>query len=113
MITDHIKAIEGIDDANVVIVVPEQELFRSDQKPITASVIITPTSPAKPGSDITTNRKKIECIQKILKLSVEGLRDENIVIVDQGGNVLNDFDSLYEWRFKSRVPFQCGTPFIN
>jgi len=91
MITAHIKAIDDVDDANVSIVFPAQELFRSDQNPVTASVIITP----KPGSDIAEpNRKKIEGIQKLLKFAVEGLKDENIVITDQTGMVLNDFTGM-------------------
>lgn len=90
MITDHIKAIDDVDDANVTIVWPERELFRSDQNPVTASVIITP----KPGSDIIGNRKKIEGIQKTLKFAVEGLIDDNIVITDQSGIVLNDFSGM-------------------
>ena len=90
MITDHIKAIDEVDDANVTVVFPERELFRSDQNPVTASVIITP----RPGSDITINRKKIEGVQKILKFAIEGLLDENIVITDQSGVVLNDFAGM-------------------
>ncbi|MDR1587806.1 MAG: flagellar M-ring protein FliF [Treponema sp.] len=90
MVTDHIKAIDGVDDANVSIVNPERELFLSSQNPVTASVIITP----KPGSDITVNRKKIEGIQKILKFAVEGLLDDNIVITDQAGIILNDFSGM-------------------
>jgi flagellar M-ring protein FliF len=90
MITDHIKAIDDVDDANVTIVLPEKELFRSDQNPVTASVIITP----RPGSDITTNRKKIEGIQKILKFAIEGLKDDNIVITDQSGVILNNFTDM-------------------
>jgi len=90
MITDHIKAIDDIDNANLTVVVPEKELFRADQNPVSASVIITP----KPGSDITTNRKKVEGIQKLLKYAIEGLKDENIVITDQYGNQLNDFTGM-------------------
>jgi len=93
MITDHIKAIDDIDNANVTVVVPEKELFRADQNPVSASVIIIP----KPGSDITTNRKKVEGIQKLLRLAVEGLKDENIVITDQNGNVLNDFTGMADF----------------
>ncbi|MDR1106012.1 MAG: flagellar M-ring protein FliF [Treponema sp.] len=93
MITDHIKAIDEVDDANVTIVMPARELFREDQNPVTASVIITP----KPGSDITENRKKVEGIQKILKFAIEGLKDENIVITDQGGLVLNDFKGMADF----------------
>lgn len=90
MVTEHVKAIDDIDDANVTLVMPEKELFQADQNPVTASVIITP----RPGSDIPGNRKKIEGIQKILKFAVEGLKDENIVITDQNGLILNDFAGL-------------------
>ncbi|MCL2762277.1 MAG: flagellar M-ring protein FliF [Treponema sp.] len=90
MITDHIKAIDEVDDANVTIVFPERELFRADQNPVTASVIIVP----RPGSDITINRKKIEGIQRILKLAIEGLRDDNIVIADHSGVILNNFADM-------------------
>jgi flagellar M-ring protein FliF len=92
MVTDHIKALDEIDDANVTLVFPERVLFASEQNPVTASVTIFP----KPGSDIIQNRKKIEGIQKLLKFAVEGLRDDNIVITDQAGLVLNDFEGMQE-----------------
>ncbi|MDR0998151.1 MAG: flagellar M-ring protein FliF [Treponema sp.] len=90
MVTDHIKALDEVDDASVTIVTPERMLFSSEQNPVSASVTIFP----KPGSDITENRKKVEGIQKILKYAVEGLKDENIVITDQAGLVLNDFTGM-------------------
>jgi flagellar M-ring protein FliF len=92
MVTDHIKALDDIDDANVIVEQPARELFSADQKPVSASVIITP----KPNSDIIENRKKIEGIQKLLKFAVAGLKDENIVITDQTGLVLNDFSGMAE-----------------
>ncbi|MDR1636968.1 MAG: flagellar M-ring protein FliF [Treponema sp.] len=90
MVTDHVKALDEVDDANVTIVTPERTLFSSEQNPVSASVTIFP----RPGSDIIQNRKKIEGIQKILKFAVEGLKDENIVITDQAGLVLNDFTGM-------------------
>ena len=93
MITDHIKALDDVDNANVIVEVPEKELFRADQNPVRASVIITP----RPGSDIASlppNRKKIEGIQKLLMYAVVGLKEENIVITDQNGIVLNDFTGM-------------------
>lgn len=92
MVTDHIKALDDVDDANVTLVMPERTLFESDQNPVSASVTIFP----KPGSDITQNRKKIEGIQKLLKTAVAGLQDENITISDQSGNILNDFAGMAE-----------------
>jgi flagellar M-ring protein FliF len=94
MVTNHIRAIDDVDNVNVQLTFPERTLFRSEQYPVTASVIITP----KPGSDIAepSGRKKIEGIQKLLKFAVEGLTDEHIVITDHNGRELNDFDGLAE-----------------
>jgi len=92
-VRQHIKALDDIDDTSVVVNIPETTLFTADQNPVTASVVLYP----KPGSDIATNRKKVEGIQKILKFAVEGLKDENITIADSSGNVLNDFEGLKEW----------------
>ena len=89
----HIKALDDVDDASVVVNLPEDKLFKADQNPVTASVILYP----KPGSDISTNRKKIEGIQKVLKYAVEGLTDDNITIADNSGNILNDFAGMKDF----------------
>jgi flagellar M-ring protein FliF len=86
----HILALDDIDAVSVTLVVPADELFAEDQKPVTASVIITP----KPGSDVLENRKKIEGVVRIIKFAVAGLMDDNIVITDQNGLQLNDFEGL-------------------
>jgi flagellar M-ring protein FliF len=93
MVTAHIKSLDEVDNANVSIVMPERTLFAADQNPVTASVILTP----RPGSDIRENKKKIEGIQKTLKFAVEGLADENIVITDSNGIVLNDFEGMADY----------------
>ncbi|MDR1507149.1 MAG: flagellar M-ring protein FliF [Treponema sp.] len=102
MVREHIRALDGVDDANVTIVFPKEALFLSDQNPATASVILIPT----PGSGITENRGQVEGIQKLLKYAVEGLKDENIVITDQKGNVLNDFEGTRGWDEQSLVERQ-------
>jgi len=93
MIIDHLKAIEGVDNVKLDIVWPAKELFASEQNPVSAAVTIIPT----PGSDIASNRKKIEGMQKLLKSAIEGLRDENITITDNYSNVLNDFDGMKDF----------------
>jgi len=98
-VRQHIKALDDVDDASVVVNIPETTLFSADQNPVSASIIIYP----KPGSDITTNRKKVEGIQKILKFAVEGLKDENISIADSSGTVLNDFAGMKEWDRLTRI----------
>jgi len=74
----------------------EPSLFASPPHP--ASVIITPT----PGSGITTNRKAIEGIQRLVRLAANVLQDENIVITDNRGNILNAF--IFESGFKPQGP---------
>jgi flagellar M-ring protein FliF len=89
-VTQHIESLEEVDRANVVITMPERTLFASDQNPTTASVIIY----QRPGSDILTNKKKIQGIQKLLMFAVEGLKEENISIADSTGAILNDFAGM-------------------
>jgi flagellar M-ring protein FliF len=86
----HIESLGDVDNANVTITMPEKELFSADQKQVTASIILSPA----PGSDVSTNRKKLEGIQRLVKLAVEGLADENIVITDMNGIILNDFSGM-------------------
>lgn len=88
----HILALDDVDNVSVTLVVPEKQLFSEDQDPTTASVIITP----KPGSDFTTNRKKVEGVQRLIELAVAGLTAEHIVITDQNGVQINDFAGLVE-----------------
>ncbi|MEL3907498.1 MAG: flagellar basal-body MS-ring/collar protein FliF [Treponemataceae bacterium] len=89
-VTQHIKALDDIDDASVSLVLPEKTLFKTDQKPVTASVILFP----KPGSDLSENRKKVLGIQKLVRFAIPGLTDENISISDNTGNVINDFTTM-------------------
>ncbi len=89
----HIEALNDVDVAKVTLVLPKDKLFQEDQNPVTASVIITP----RPGSDIATNRKKIEGIVKLVKFAVEGLKESNIVISDYNGNILNDFADMAQF----------------
>ncbi len=88
----HILALDDVDAASVILQIPKTELFQADQKPVSASIQITP----KPGSDFTTNRKKIEGVQRLIMLAVAGLTADNLVITDNTGVQLNDFTGLEE-----------------
>lgn len=94
MVTRHIEALDDVDDATVIITFPKDVLFASEREPVKASVLIS----ARPGSDITTNRKKIEGIQKLVIYAVDGLTAENIVISDSlTGKILNDFEGMADF----------------
>jgi len=89
----HIVSLNDIDDVSITLVMPEKQLFESAQKPVTASVIISP----KPGSDIRQNRQKIEGLERLIFFAVEGLQKENLTISDQSGVVLNNFANLKDF----------------
>ncbi len=86
----HIEALKDVDNAQVSLVIPERTLFSEEQNPVTVSVVITP----RPGSDISESRPKIEGIVKLIQFAVEGLKEENITILDHNGQILNDFAGL-------------------
>lgn len=84
----HIESIPDVASAQVMLVLPESRLFRADQNPVSASVILT----TRRGSDLLTNRRRIRGIQELVLSAVEGLTEENCVISDSEGNILNDFE---------------------
>lgn len=78
-----IRKIPPIENAQVFISIPEQTLFTSNKKPITATVQITIPS----GEKLDTI--KIKAITNLLMGSVQGLNAKEISITDTNGNVYN------------------------
>ena len=76
-----IRRIDGVDTASVFISIPEQTMFTSQQKPVTATVQLTL---AKDASKL--DQLKIKAITNLLLGSVSGLTAENIAITDTNGN---------------------------
>ena len=78
-----IKRIDGIEDAAVFISIPEQSMFQSNQKPVTATVQLT----VAVGQ--TLNMGTIKAVSNLLLGSVSGLTAANISITDTNGHVYN------------------------
>jgi flagellar biosynthesis/type III secretory pathway M-ring protein FliF/YscJ len=76
-----IKRIDGIENASVFISIPEQSMFTSMQKPITATVQLT----VAVGQ--TLNMGTIKAVSNLLIGSVSGLTAQNISITDTNGHV--------------------------
>lgn len=79
-----IKQLEGIEQAWVYLTVPREALFTKDQEPRTASVIVKLNSSAalEPG--------QVNGIVHLVSRSVEGLKPENVTVVDTNGQVLSE-----------------------
>ena len=78
-----IKRIDGIENASVFISIPEQTMFTSMQKPVTATVQLT----VSVGQ--TLGMGTIKAVSNLLLGSVSGLKAENISITDTNGHVYN------------------------
>ncbi|MFZ8805404.1 MAG: flagellar basal-body MS-ring/collar protein FliF [Candidatus Calescibacterium sp.] len=78
-----ITKINCVENARVHISFPEKKLFTEEQKEPTASVMlwITPGCTLPPGS--------IKGIVHLVSFAVEGLKKENVTVVDQRGRVLH------------------------
>lgn len=76
-----IRRIDGVENASVFISIPEQTMFTSMQKPITATVQITLSRDSS-----KLDQLKVKAISNLLLGSVNGLTAENIAITDTNGN---------------------------
>ncbi|PWH19899.1 MAG: flagellar M-ring protein FliF [Anaerolineae bacterium] len=77
-----IGSLKAVQAVRVHLVIPEKTLLSSDQNPATASVTIM----EKPGMSL--DAAQVRAITHLVASSVEGLRPENVVVVDVHGNML-------------------------
>ncbi|MCX7881636.1 MAG: flagellar basal-body MS-ring/collar protein FliF [Brevinematales bacterium] len=82
----HLKTLSDIEDVSIQISFPKETLYTENDVPVTASVTITPSA----YSDIAENKAKVNGIVQLIAKGIPGLKPENIVVVDNRGNVLSD-----------------------
>src|SRR6266702_8796686 len=83
-----IDQMEAVDSSRVHLVMPQQSLFASQQKETTASVILK----LKPGRRLDSAQSR--SISNLVAGSVEGLKPQNLTIVDVNGNTLTPDDGV-------------------
>jgi flagellar M-ring protein FliF len=83
-LTRTVRAIVGVQDARVHIVLPESSVFATKSKPATAAVMIE-TMPMHEISPST-----VKGIINLVACSVEGLSPDDIAVIDQKGRLLSD-----------------------
>ncbi|MBV8602463.1 MAG: flagellar M-ring protein FliF [Candidatus Eremiobacteraeota bacterium] len=77
-----IDGLSQVQSARVHIASPDQTLYSSTQMPVTASVAIK----MKPGLNLDS--AQVQGITDLVAYAVEGLKPENVTIVNQDGNIL-------------------------
>jgi flagellar M-ring protein FliF len=79
-----IEGLEEVKSARVHIVIPEPSIFTENQQPAKASVIVRTV----PGRELT--KEQIRGITFLVSSSVEGLKPDNISIIDFNGKLLSN-----------------------
>ncbi|MGM9993572.1 MAG: flagellar M-ring protein FliF C-terminal domain-containing protein [Candidatus Avigastranaerophilus sp.] len=82
-----IRRMPRIENASVLVSIPENSMFKADKKPISATVVLTVQQNDKYPDRIDDST--IRAIKSLLLGSVSGLDGENISITDTNGNVYN------------------------
>jgi len=82
-LTRTIMQLNEVQAARVHIVMPKERLFKDDQKVATASVLL------KLSGSGGLSKHQINGITHLVAASVEGLRPQNISIIDYDGNLLS------------------------
>lgn len=74
---------EGVEGVRVMIVIPQKAVFKEEEKPPTASVVL------KLKSNFTPTKTNILAITNLVSSSVEGLTPGHITIIDTKGRLLS------------------------
>ena len=82
-----IRKFDEVENASVFVSIPEAAMFKSEQKPITATVQLV----IKNGERLPDI--KVRAIQNLLLGSIQGIDSEHISITDTNGNVYNSIIS--------------------
>lgn len=79
-----IESMEQIEDARVLLVLPKKELFIDEEKLVTCSIKLTMAPFA------TLEKNNVKGIVNLVSYAVEGLKPENVTLIDNRGNILSE-----------------------
>lgn len=79
-----INTLSAVEQSRVHIVIPKAELYTEREQPATASVVLK----LRPGGELRPDQ--IRGISNLVAGSVEGLKPENVNIMDTDSNILSD-----------------------
>ena len=81
-----IEELKEVESARVHIVMPEDSLYKKNEKVATASIMLK----LKPNAELDKNQ--VKGLVNLVAHSVQGLKPENITVVDNFAKVLNVYD---------------------
>lgn len=82
-LTRTINQMPEVKASRIHIAIPEKSLFTEREKEVTASVFLK----LKPGRDLS--REQVAAVVQLVAGSIEGLKADNVVVIDSSGKVLH------------------------
>lgn len=77
-----VKQVDGVEDAGAMVTMPEDSLFQTEKKPVTAAVMVK----MQPKRSLTPSQ--VDGLTHLIASSVPGLMTDNVTITDDQGNLL-------------------------
>lgn len=77
-----ISQLNGVEQARIHLVIPEKSLFKENEKPATASVVL------KMKSERSLRDSEVQGVVHLIASSIEGLDPEHVTVLDSRGKVL-------------------------
>lgn len=77
-----VKMVDGVEDAAAMVTMPEDSLFQTEKKPVTAAVMV------KMQPKRTLSPSQVDGLTHLIASSVPGLTTDNVTIADDLGNLL-------------------------
>ena len=78
-----ISQLNGVEQARIHLVLPEKSLFKENEKPATASVVL------KMKSGRTLRENEVQGVVHLVASSIEGMDSDHVTVLDSRGKVLN------------------------
>ncbi len=78
-----IAQLNGVEQARVHLAIPEKSLFKDNEKPTTASVVL------KMKSNQTLRDSEVQGVVHLVASSIEGMDPDNVTVLDSRGKILS------------------------
>lgn len=84
--TTHLETLDDIESVSINVSFPDESLYSDYADEVSASVVLT----LAPFSTLDEEKDKIQGIVDLIAFGIPELDSDNVVVVDDGGNVLSD-----------------------
>lgn len=78
-----ISQLNGVEQARIHLVLPEKSLFKENEKPATASIVL------KMKSNRTLRESEVQGVVHLVSSSIEGMDPDHVTILDSRGKILS------------------------